>query len=180
MALGSDTSLRGTPVNKATMMPPATGSAPPAGRSQRYMGAPQADDNPLADFTNNRMAQAAGGAQAAIREMDKAGMSRGKGQRYAADIAEAAADADARGDVAQAEMGMAQQNAAARQAYGNMRKNENLNTEGLLEQLRSNRRTEQLAQQGWRQDLYETMRRGQFGLDQMRMDMSPLYRRLLS
>lgn len=180
MALGSDAGLRGTPTNRSTMAPPASGSAPPAGRSQRYSGAPVADDSPLSDYKNNRMAAAAGSSQGAIREMDRAGISRGKGQRYAADIAEASADADARSDVAQAEMGVAQQNAMARQAYDNMRKNENLNTEGLLEQLRSNRRSEQLAKQGWMQDLYETMRRGQFGLDDMQLDMSPLWRRLLS
>lgn len=179
MALGSDSRLGGTPTSRQTLAPPATSSPAAATRSVRY-GAPQGDDNPLADFKNNRMAAAAGSAQGAIREMDRAGMSRGKGQRYASEIAEAGADADARSDVAQAELGFAQQNAMSRQAFDNMKANERLNTEGLLEQLRSNSRQQQLAKQGWMQDLYETMGRGLFAHNQMQLDMSPLWRRLLS
>lgn len=146
----------------------------------RYSGAPQVDDSAVANYANDRMASAAGSAQGAIREMDRAGVSRGKGQRYTSEIAEAGADADARADVAKMGLEVGKQNAAARQAYDNMKTNERLNTEGLLESLRSSQASERMARQGWAQDLYEAVRRGQFGLDQMRLDMSPLWQRLFS
>lgn len=178
MALGSDARLGGQQPYRQTFAPKP--AAPSQGRTVRYSGAPQANDGAMADFKNNRMAQAAGAAQDAIREMDRAGVSRGKGQRYAAEVAEADADAGARGDVAKMEMGVAQQNAMARQSFENMKKNERLNTEGLLEQLRTSERSERMARQGWGQDLYEAVRRGQFNLDQMNLDMSPLWQRLFS
>lgn len=178
MALGADSRLGGAPVSRQTFAPP--GSKPAPSQSVRYSGAPQADDRATADFENNRMAEAAGSAQGAIREMDRAGISRGKGQQYASSIAEAGAMADATTDVARMNAGVQQQNAMARQSYENMKKNERLNTEGLLENLRSNSRQEQLAKQGWMQDLYEAMRRGQFGLNQMQLDMSPLWKSLFS
>ena len=178
MALGSDGRLGGAPRMNTTMSPPR--QAPPAGRSMRYTGAPQIDDSAVADYGNDRMAAAAGAAQGAVREMDRAGVSRGKGQRYASEIAEAGADADARADVAKMGLDVGRQNAAARQAYDNMKANERLNTQGLLENLRSSQASERLARQGWAQDLYEAVQRGQFGLDQMRLDMSPLWQRLFS
>lgn len=179
MALGSDTRMGPAP-RLYTSMSPKPGSAPTRSPAQRYNGAPQINDSAVSSAANNRLAEAGGAAQGAIREMDRAGTSRGKGQQYAASIAEAAADADARSDVAKMEQGVAMQNAAARQSYDNMKKNERLSTEGLLEQLRGNDISERLARQGWGLDAYEALRRGQFGLDQMRLDMSPLWQRLFS
>lgn len=178
MALGSDGRLGAAPRMNTTMSPPR--QSPSGGVSRRYSGAPQVDDGAVSAYANDRMAQAAGAAQGAVQSMDRAGVSRGKGQRYASEFAEASADADARADVAKMQLGVAQQNATARQAYQNMKANERLNTEGLLENLRSNQANERMARQGWGQDLYEAVRRGQFGLDQMRLDMSPLWQRLFS
>lgn len=177
MAIGSDRRLGAAPRMNTTMGPPRAPS-PTTAQPQKFSRAPQINDSAVSNMANNRLAEAAGSAQGAIREMDRAGVSRGKGQRYAADIAEASADADARGEVAAMEQGVAKSNALARQAYDNTRSNERLQMESLLESLRSGQASERLARQGWGQDLYETMRRGQFGLDGMQLDYSSLLARL--
>jgi hypothetical protein len=179
MAIGADYKVGQAP-RLVNTMSPKPGSAPTGGPVQRYTGAPQINDNAVADAANNRLAQAAGARREAVGEMTRAGISRGKGHEYAGDIADEAALADARSDVAKMELGVSQQNAAARQSYDNMKKNERLSNDGLLEQLRSNDVSERLARQGWGLDAYEALRRGQFGLDQMRLDMSPLWKRLFS
>lgn len=177
MAIGSDLTLGPAPKTNTPFGPPRS-PAPTTAQPQRYSGAPRINDNAVADLANNRLAEAAGFGQGAIREMDRAGVSRGRGQRYAADIAEANADSEARGEVAKMEQGVANQNALARQQYDNTRANERLQMSGLLEGLRSNSVNERLARQGWGQDMYETQRRGQYGLDQMQLDYMPLLARL--
>jgi hypothetical protein len=52
-------------------------------------------------------------------------------------------------------------------------KGEQLGNQSLLEGLRASGVRERLAKQGWQQDLIEAMRRGQFGLDSMQLDLSP-------
>lgn len=178
MALGSDRQLGAAPRMNTTIGPPRAPS-PTTAQPQRFSRAPQINDSAVSDMANNRLAEAAGSAQGAIRQMDRAGISRGKGQRYAADIAEASADADARGEVAQMEQGVAKANSLARQTYDNTRANERLQTEGLLESLRNSQASERLARQGWGQGMYEAMRQGQFGLDNINLDYSSLLARLL-
>lgn len=178
MAIGSDRRLGAAPRMNTTIGPPRSPS-PTTAQPQRFSRAPQISDTAVSNMANNRLAESAGSAQGAIREMDRAGVSRGKGQRYAADIAEASADADARGEVAQMEQGVAKSNALSRQAYDNMRSSERLQMEGLLDSLRNNQASERLARQGWGQSLYEGMRQGQFGLDSINLDYSSLLARLL-
>ena len=178
MAIGSDRRLGAAPRMNTTMGPPRAPS-PTTAQPQRFSRAPQVNDSAVSSMANNRLAEAAGTAQGAIREMDRAGVSRGKGQRYAAEIAEAAADADARGEVAQMEQGVAKSNAMSRQAYDNMRSNERMQMESLLESLRNSQASERLARQGWGQSMYEGMRQGQFGLDNINLDYSSLLARLL-
>lgn len=177
MAIGSDMRLGSAPRLHSPIGPPRAPS-PTTAQPQKFSRAPQINDTAVSNMANNRLAEAAGSAQGAIRELDRAGISRGKGQRYAADIAEAAADADARGEVAQMEQGVAKSNALARQAYDNAQSNERLQMESLLESLRNNQVGERLARRGWGQDLYEGMRRGEFGLDGMQLDYSSLLARL--
>ncbi len=177
MAVGSDSRLGPVPRMNKPMGPPRP-AAPTSQQPRRYSGAPQVNDNAMADMANNRLAEAVGAGRSARSAMDRAGISRGKGHQYAADMAEAASDAQARAEVAQMEQGAAKQNSLSRQAYDNMRSNERLQYDGLLENLRSNQASERTARRGWGQDLYETMRRGQFGLDGIQLDYMPLLARL--
>jgi hypothetical protein len=59
-----------------------------------------------------------------------------------------------------------------------MQANERLANAGLLEGLRNTKAMEQQQRRGWQQDLYEAIRRGQFGLDQQQLDYTPLLGRL--
>jgi len=99
---------------------------------------------------------------------------------YTADIAQSAADADARASAAGTEMGAAASNAAAQFAYDSALRNEQLGNAGLLEGMRGASKSEALNNQALRQQVYEAMRRGQFGLDQMQLDTTPLLSKLFS
>jgi hypothetical protein len=70
-------------------------------------------------------------------------------------------------------------NASARNAYENTRDSERMMAGGLLENLRNMQAMESLTKRGFGQDLYETNRRGQFGLDSQYLDMSSLLSALL-
>jgi hypothetical protein len=50
---------------------------------------------------------------------------------------------------------------------------------GLLESMRNAEAMERMAKRGWQQDLYESTRRGRFGLDQYQLDFTPLLSGLL-
>lgn len=140
---------------------------------------PMIADSAVQDVVNNTLA-GGGSGQLALKEMDRAGVSRGKGQQYRADIASAESSAQKRVSAAQAEMGAAAANANARNAYDVMMQGERLSNAGLLEGLRNNTALERIAQQGRTQDMYEARRRGQLGLDSIYLDYSPLLQGLFS
>lgn len=167
MAVGMDMTLPKAPKPKpaAPMQAPAS-----AGPSRP----PAIADRAVQAAANNQMSAGYGAREMTLADSDRRGVSRGKGQQYAAQTAQEAADAKASAGAAATEMGAAAANAGARQAYDNMLANERLNTAGLLEGLRSNSAMERLAQRGRGQDMYEAIRRGQFGLDQQQLDFTPL------
>lgn len=167
MAIGLDSSL-------PKQRPPVL--AKPGSQQQPSMPtrAPQIADRTVQAAANNAYESGAGARQMAVNEMARPGVSRGKGHQYYGDVAQSAADTKGATDAAGLEMGAAQSNAAARLAYDNTMKQEQLANAGLLEQLRSNSSAERLAKQGWQQDLYETLMRGQMGLDSMYLDKTPL------
>lgn len=140
---------------------------------------PMIPDGAVQDQVNNLMAAGAGQQRAAITSMDRAGVSRGRGQRSMADYAAAGANVQARAGAAQAEMEAAGSNAAARNAYENTRDSERMMGAGLLENLRNMQAMERISRRGFGQDMYEVNRRGQFGLDSQYLDISPLLSALL-
>lgn len=171
MAIGMDRSLptRMPQVFPAQSQAPMQATAPAAS-----MRAPAIADRAVQQATNNQLASGFGARESALAEGDRRGLSRGKGQQYAARMAQDAADVQASALAAKTEMGVADADARARQAYDSMQANERLANAGLLEGLRNTQSMERLARRGFGQDMYEAISRGQFGLDQQQLDYSPL------
>lgn len=170
MAVGMDMKL-------TRMEPPArrpTVSAP----APQAMRPPAIADAAVQGAVNNQLAAGFGARELTLADSDRRGISRGKGHYAAASAAQDSADVKAAVGAAQTEMGVAATNAAARQTADSMMASERLSNANLLEGLRSASASERLARQGWQQDLYEAMRRGQFGLDQQQLDYTPLLRPL--
>lgn len=165
MAIGSDAALP-----SSTKSPLRSPSVPKFGAPP-----PRVNDGAVADMRNNLLAGSAGSGQAAMQGMDRAGLSRGKGQQLRADMAQAGADVQASTAAAQVDMDAAGSNARAQQAFETTMRGEQLGNQSLLEGLRMSGQRERFAKQGWQQDLIEAMRRGQFGLDSMQLDLSPVY-----
>ena len=173
MAIGADYSLP-----KGQPSPLAKPSAAPMQSVPKYgYRPPMIADSAVQDSVNNQMAASAGVKRAAYD--DRAGMSRGRGQERMADMAQATADAKARVGAAQTEMGASAANAAAQNAYDTTMRGEQLSNSGLLENLRSAKAMQGVAKRGWQQDLMEAVRRGQFGLDSIYLDRTPLVDSLL-
>jgi hypothetical protein len=157
--------------------------APPAAKpAQKFAGfRPLAvNDKALGDLENNQMAAGAGAGRAALTSMDRAGVSRGKGQQYAADLAEASSQSDAQAAVNKSRQDAGMADSAANRAYSNTLERERTGNSGLLEGLRNSAAMEQLSKRGMSQNIYEAIRRGQFGLDQIGLDYSPLLQSLFS
>lgn len=146
---------------------PSYGSRPPA-----------INDSAVQAVVNNQRAAGAGQQRAALMDMNRAGMSLGRGQQRMADMSAAGADAQSRTDAARTEMGAANANAAANREYDNTMRSEKIGNSGLLEGLRSANVMANVQKQGWQQDLYEALRRGQFGLDSIYLDTSGLAGRM--
>lgn len=180
MAVGADMALPklpGSPLRGLTQGRPA--AQPQSAAPQFGPRPPMVSDSRVQDVVNNQLASSAGAGELAMRSMDRAGVSRGKGQSYYAGIAQAGADVQARSAAAETEMGAASANAGARAAYENSMRNEQLTNAGLLESMRNAEAMERMAKRGWQQDLYEATRRGRFGLDQYQLDFTPLLSGLL-
>ena len=175
MAVGFDASLPKITAPVLRQQPQAPMKSP---ASQSFMRPPAIADSAVQAAVNNQMAAGFGARESALAASDRRGISRGKGQQYAAQMAQDLADAKASAGAVGTEMAAADANARARQAADSMQANERLGMAGLLEGLRNTRAMEQLQQRGWQQDMYEAMRRGQFGLDQQQLDYTPLLNRL--
>lgn len=169
MAVGADMSL------------PSSSRSPFRGGPAPSLGArpPMISDNAVSAKQNNLLAGAAGVGATAMQGMDRAGISRGKGQAFRADLAQAAADADASAQSEQAAMQASDLNARASQAYDTTMRGEQIANAGLLENLRAAGVREQLAKRGWQQDMNEAVRRGRFSLDSIYLDRTPLVDSLL-
>lgn len=177
MAAGFDGALKSSapsplaPARPAQKQPgyPSYGSPPP-----------MIADSAVADQSNNLLAGAAGQGRSAMQGMDRAGVSRGRGQQGRSDMAESMGNVQGQLAAAKNAMGAASANSQAAQTYENTMKSERLGNNGLLEQLRHNQQLEGLAKRGWAQNTYETMRRGQLGLDSQYLDTSGLLGQLTS
>lgn len=139
---------------------------------------PAINDSAVQSMVNNQRAAGAGQERAALMNMNRAGMSLGKGQARMADLAASGADAQSRVSAAGTEQAAATANANANRDYENTMRGEQIGNAGLLEGLRNSAAMERVQQQGWQQNLYEALRRGQFGLDSIYMDTSGLAARL--
>lgn len=180
MAVGLDTALPSR--IRSPLRAPQTPSAPApaeAAQSSYSQSAPRIDDRRVADQVNNLYART-GAKEMALQGMDKAGISRGKGHQFRADMAQAQQNSANRADAMRTEMGASQANVSAAQQYEAMRNAEKMSNEGLLQNLRDAERQEQMAKRSSGMDLYEAMLRGQFNLDSMQLDYTPLLRQLLS
>ena len=175
MAVGLDPSLpkSSPPALRQKPQAPMRANAP-----QYPMRPPAIADSAVQAAVNNQMAAGYGARESALADQDRRGISRGKGQQYAAQMAQDAADAKASAGAVQTEMAAANANAVARQTADSTQANERLANAGLLEGLRNTQAMEQQKRRGWQQDLYEAIRRGQFGLDQQQLDYTPLLGRL--
>lgn len=164
MAVGADFSL-----------PRARGASVPAVQGAPSYGAapPRVNDRAVQSMANNQLVSGAGTRESALQSMDRAGVSRGRGQQYRADMAQAMADEDGRTAAAGTEQGAEMANRSARQAFDNTMANERLAYGGLLQGLRGNALGERAAQMGWQQSLYEAIRNGQFQLNSQQLDYSP-------
>ena len=165
MALGADRSLGKAPAapTQGSSGVPSFGAKPP-----------MISDSAVQDVRNNQIAAAAGSGAVAASELDRAGVSRGKGQQRIAAMTQAGADVQANLSGAKAEAMASMQNASAGQAYSAAMRGEKLQNDSMLEALRDAKVGERLQKQGWQHDLYEAMRRGQFGLDSIYTDTTPL------
>lgn len=179
MAIGMDKSLPASG-KAATMAPRKAGPAATGAAAPSYGRRPPAiSDRVTQGLANNLSASGFGVGQMARAEMDRAGVSRGNGQAYYGDVAQAQADTKALAASAGAEMDASAANAKAQADYENTMKAEQSANAGLLEQLRSNAASERLARRGFGQDIYEAMARGQLGLDSMNLDTTSLLEKLL-
>lgn len=170
--LGMDRAL---PRQQPTVLRPA-----PQGPMRYSPSPPSISDGRVQDVVNNRRASSAGIALGAVRSADRAGVSRGRGQQYMGDIAQQGGDNEARNAAAQVEMGAAAQDAATRQAYEQAMNSERAASGGLLEGLRNNQAMENIARRGWQESSRQARRRGQFQLDAMQPDYTPLLYGLFS
>ncbi len=179
MAIGVDKALPAA--NKPAFRTVAP-SAPQAsaGAPATYTSRPPAISDRTTQALSNNMAVAGYGTrEMASRDMDRAGVSRGRGQAYYADVAQTQADSKAQAASVGAEMEAASANAKAQADYDNTMRAEQRANANLLENLRSNAAAERTARAGRGQDIYEALARGQFGLDSMNLDTTPLLYSLL-
>ena len=174
MAIGADYSLPKSGASPLRAPPPSKQSSVPA---YGYMP-PMINDAKVSSQANNLLAGAAGAGRATMQSSDRAGVSRGRGQAFRSEMGQADADAKSQAGAAGVEMGAASANASARNAYENTMRGEQVSNQGLLNNLRNQSAMERLAKRGFGQDQREAVRRGQFGLDSIYLDSSPLLQSL--
>lgn len=187
MAIGGDYTIGGGNFDPGPPKPPLPGwttkpqaSKQAAAGPSPYGQAPgMIGDEVVQGVVNNQLAQSGGAGMTALQGMDRAGMSRGRGQRSRADTIQATADVGAASAANRTQMGVASANAKMQRDYDNTMRMEQLGTQGLLEGLRSARAKEGIASRGWAQDVYEALANGQLNLDSIQLDLSPFLRSLM-
>lgn len=173
--IGSDTALRGT--MRPTLRPQRPG---PQQQTPSYGSRPPGiSDAAVTSVVNNQLEGGYGVGRATLGQQDRAGVSRGRGQQYYANVAQDAANVQA---AAQATNTMSEASSADASAWEheNAMRNEQLSNQGLLEGLRNAQSLANLSRQQQQQQLYEAIRNGQFGLDQQQLDYTPLLNNLFT
>ena len=166
------------PIGADGMLPKRTGGRPSPLTMPRQ-SPPMISDSAVQSQANNIYAAGVGGGRTAMQAMDRAGISRGRGQQSRADTAEALGGVQAAQSAYDAEAGAAASNAKARYGYDAAMRGEQMGMAGLLEGLRNMQSGADMARMGFKQDLYEANRRGQMGLDSIYLDRTPLLGALL-
>jgi hypothetical protein len=141
---------------------------------------PMIADSAVQSQANNAFAAGAGAGRSSLMATDRAGISRGRGQKYRADMASANSMAQSTNAANQITQDAGNANASARLAYDNAMRGEQMQYAGLLEGLRSTSAMNQLARRGFGQDASEARARGKFGLDSIYLDKTPLLGALFS
>jgi hypothetical protein len=133
MALGIDNKL------KSSMTPSLSPKAP---------SYPQIGDRTVSNANNNIMAGAAGNNRMAQQAMAGRGMSSGKGQDFRANVAQDDATIKAAVGAAKNTMDVSSANNAARQQSEQIRKMEDISTQGILNGLAGSQAMNSLNRQG--------------------------------
>lgn len=142
-------------------------------------GPPAISDSAIQSQANNTLASSAGAGRASMMGMDRAGISRGRGHQSRADMSQAMADVQSQTQAASQTQEALNSNAAARLSYDNLRRNEDQQNAGMLDRVRNAREMTQLARKGLGQNMTEATARGEFGLNSIYLDKSPLLSALL-
>lgn len=173
--IGMDRGLRSTSQQPLRQQPSAPMRQTPAAARP-----PGISDAAVQGAVNNQLASGYGAGRMALSNQDRAGVSRGRGQQYYANVAQEGADVEGAANATKtmADASAANQNAAWQ--YDTAMRNEQLANQGLLEGLRNSQAMAQLANQQRGQQLYEAYRNGQFGLDQQQLDYTPLLQGLFN
>ena len=178
MAIGTDNRLKSSLVSPLSKKPKAPMKTPPRKTPAYSPMMKLVDQGAVDDVNNNVLAGAAGSGRMAMQDMAGRGLSAGRGQQARADMAQENAVADAALKASQNNQQADQQNKRKKLAYDTALKSEDLANQGLLQQLRMSGFGEDLARQGFEQDMIEAKRRGQLGLDSIFNDFTPLLRGL--
>lgn len=163
----------------ADMGLPKRSGGRPSPLSMPRQAPPMISDSAVQSQVNNTRAAGIGGGRVAMQAMDRAGVSRGRGQQARADMAEAIGDVQSRLSANQAASGAAASNAQAKFAYDAAMQGEQMAGAGLLEGLRNARAMAALQRQGFGRDQYEAAARGKLGLDSIYLDRTPLLNALM-
>ena len=140
---------------------------------------PMISDASVQSSVNNTLAAGAGAGRSSLMATDRAGISRGRGQAYRAQMADAAAAAEAQNQAAQTTQDVNNANASARLAYETAMKGEQLQGRGLLEGLRNSNAMAQASRRGIYQNQLEADARGRFGMSSIQLDKTPLLQALM-
>lgn len=171
MAIFSDSKLRATSGRSSSATSVPSGQLPSMAPLARP---PMIADSAVQSMANNQLASGYGTREQSLRDSDRRGISRGKGQYAAAESAQEAADAKGQAAAAQTAFQSAAANSAANQEYQNAMREEQLMRSGLLEQLRNNQAMARIQGQQNQQQVMQAIRRGQFQLDSQYLDPTPL------
>ena len=140
---------------------------------------PMVSQGAVDDVNNNLLAGVAGAGRMARQQMGGRGISAGRGQQARADMAEQMAAVKAQQQAQQNNMDAAAGNRARQFAYDAAMRGEQIQNQGLLDSLNDSKRSEQMSRVNRGQALSEARRRGQFGLDQIYLDKTPVLQSLL-
>lgn len=177
MAIGIDNRLK---ASGSLLRSPLAPKSPAPQKTPQYAPMPpMVSQGAVDDVNNNLLAGVAGAGRMAQQQMGGRGISVGRGQQSRADMAEQMAAVKAQQQAQQNNMDAAAGNRMRRLAYDTAMRGEQIQNQGLLNSLMNAGRSELLAKQGYAQNLGEAVQAGRFGLEQIRLDKTPLFQSLL-